>query len=236
MAYLTSELIADAYYTSSIVSREFETPTGGQMSDGLRLLNDVIADRTIDSGTIPYTTTLAFSAIAGQSQYFLANWIDIETFVFFINGIRFQTINQQRDEFFGSTRAININSLPFNWNFERGFGGGTLSLYFIPDVNYPLEIRGEQRLTSVTEFQDLSLTIDEFYRNFMLYLLTDRLCQYNSFKVPNDVARQLEKYFQWIKNKSNVMDLRQQKLSSLNGTGSINYAVINLSGGWQPIR
>src|SRR6266403_197441 len=127
MAYLTSELIADAYYTSSVVSREFETPTGSQMSDGLRLLNDVIADRTIDSGTIPYTPELSFNAIAGTSQYYLPNWIDIETFVFFINSIRFQTINQQRDQFFGSTRAVNIETLPFNWNFERGFGGGTLS-------------------------------------------------------------------------------------------------------------
>ena len=236
MPYLTSELIADAYYTSSIVSREFETPTGSQMSDGLRLLNNVLADRTIDSGSIPYTTKYAFNAIAGQSEYFLPNWIDIETFVFFINSIRFQTINQQRDQFYGSTRAVNIQTLPFNWNFERGYGGGTLALYFIPDINYPLEIRGEMRLTSVTEFQDLSATLDQFYTNFLLYLLADRLCQFNSFKVPQDVAIQLAKYFQWIKNKSNVMDLRQRKLSTLGGVGSINYAVVNLSGGWLPSR
>lgn len=236
MTYLVSELISDAYYTSSIVSREFETPTGSQMSDGLKLLNDVISDRTIDSGTIPYTTTYSFNAVAGTSDYYLPNWIDIEIFVFYINSIRFQTINQQREQFFGSTRAVNIETLPFNWHFERGFGGGTLSLYFIPDVNYPLEIRGTMRLLSVTEFQDISLSIDQFYRNFLKYLLADRLCQFNSFKVPQDVSNQLNKYFQWIKNKSNVMDLTTKKLSTLGGVGAINYGVVNLSGGWLPSR
>ena len=236
MAQLTSDLISEAYYLSSIVSREFETPTGSQMSDGLRLLNEVIAERTIDDGTIPYTDTLSFPAIPAQASYFIPNLIDIEVFVFFLNSLRFQTTNQQRDQFFGSTRAMEINSLPWDWNFERGLNGGTLTLYFIPDQAYPLEIRGLFRLQSVTEFQDLSLTLDTFYQTFLKYLLVDRLCQFNSFKVPVDVANQLKKYFQWIENRTNIIDLRTRKLSSLSGTGCINYGLVNLSGGWIPSR
>ena len=232
MTYLTSNLITDSYYLSSIVSRNFETPIGDQMSDGLNLLNDIIADRSIDHGTIPYTKELSFPAIPAQSQYFITDLMDLDVFVFYIQSVRYQTTNQQRDQFFGSTRAVGIQSLPWNWNFERGLNGGTLSLYFIPDQAYPLEIRGTFRLTSVTEFQDLSLTLDRFYTNFLKYLLTERLCQFNSFKVPQDVAMQLKKYYQWIDNKLNVMDMRQQKWSSLNGGASINYAQINLGSGW----
>lgn len=236
MTYLASNLIADSYYLSSIVSREFETPTGSQMSDGLNLLNEVIADRTIDHGTIPYTDTLAFPAVPAQSEYFIENLVDLDVFVFYVNSLRYQTQNQQRDQFFGSTRAIGIQSLPWDWNFERKLNGGTLSLYFTPDQAYPLEIRGTFRLLSVTEFQDLSLSLDQFYTNFLKYLLADRLCQFNSFKVPMDVANQLKKYYQWITNKTNIMDLRTQKLSSLSGTGTMNYGIINLSGGWIPSR
>lgn len=236
MAYLTSDLVTDSYYLSSIVSREFETPTGSQMSDGLNLLNDVIADRTVDNGTIPYTNTLSFPAIGNQSEYFIQDCIDIDVFVFFINTVRYQTNNQQRAEFFGTTRAMDISSLPFRWHFERKLNGGTLSLYFKPDQAYPLEIRGTFRLQFVTEFQDLSLTLDRFYTNFLKYLLIERLCQYNSFKVPQDCAKQLEKYIGWINNKTNVIDLRQQKLSSLSDGGSLNYAMINLGNGWMPNR
>lgn len=235
MTYPTSNLISDAYYLSGIVSRDFETVTGAQTTDGLRLLNQIIADRTVDEGTIPYTNTLSMAAIPGQDTYFIPNLIDIEVFTFFIQSIRYQTRNQQRQDFFGSFRAMNIQSLPWNWHFERAFNGGNLSLYFVPDTNFPLEIRGTFRLTSVTLFQDLSLTLDPFYTNFLLYLLAERLCNFNSYMVPADVAIQLKKYYKWINNSTNVMDLRQQKLSSLSGGETINYAIVNLSGGWLPV-
>ena len=236
MAYLTSQLITDAYYTSSIVSREFETVTGSQLSDGLRLLNEVIADRTIDNGTIPYTAKLEFNAVIGQASYALAGLIDVDVFVFYINGIRFETQEQQLNEFHGSNRATDINSLPFNWNVNRGLNGSTLYLYFVPDTTYPLEIWGKFRLLAVTEFQDLDLTLDTFYQNFLKYLLIKRLCQYNSFKVPADVQKQLDNYNQWITNTTNEMDLRTQTWSSLSGGAAINYGVVNLSNGYFPIK
>ncbi len=234
MAYLASNLIADSYYLSGIVSREFETPTGTQMSDGLRLLNNVLQDRTVNEATIPYTEKLLLTAVPGTPEYFIPNCIDIDVFVFYINTLRYQTQNQQRTEFRGSFRATDIQSLPWNWNFERKLNGGTLSLYFEPDTAYPLEIWGSFRLASVTEFQNLSLTLDEFYTNFLQFLLAQRLCQFNSYKVPTDVAMQLESYFKWIGNNSNIMDLRMQKLSSLSGGGAINYAYVNLGTGWMP--
>ena len=236
MSYLTSQLITDAYYTSKIVSRDFETPTGGQMSDGLRLLNQVIADRTIDGQTIPYTSKQTLTAVAGTAEYFIENCIDIDVFVFYIDSIRYQTRNEQRTEFRGSFRPTAIQSLPWNWNFERTLNGGTLSLYFVPDIAYPLEIWGSFRLASVTEFQDLSLTLDQFYTNFLLYLLADRLCQFYSYNVPPNVAKQLELYYKWISNATNIMDLRMRKLSSLSGSGAINYGIVNLgTSGFLPV-
>lgn len=235
MAFLTSQLITDSYYTSKVIAREFETPTGTQMTDGLRLLNKLIADRTINEGTIPYSDRLNFPAVAGTESYYLENAIDIEIFTFYIQSVRYQTRNQQRKDYFGSFRATNIQSLPFNWHFEREFGGGRLYLYFTPDTAYPLEVWGSFRLTSVTMFQDLSLTLDQFYTDYMEYLLADRICQYNSYTTPPDVKIQLEKYDKWISNSTNVMDLTQQKISTLSGGSAINYGYVNLSNGWTPV-
>lgn len=235
MTYLTSNLITDSYYLSSIVSRDFETPTGDQMSDGLRLLNDLLSDRTIDNGTIPYSKKELITATPGVSVYPIPNLINMEIFVFYIQSIRYETRNQQRYEFFGTWRATAIQSLPFEWHFERNLGGGTLYLYFIPDVAYPLEIWGTFALSSVTEFQDLSLTLDTFYTNFLKYLLAQRLCEYNSWAVPQSIAMQIEKYYQWINKSTNVMDLRQRKVSSLATNTAINYGLVNLSNGWVPV-
>ncbi len=234
MAYLASNLITDSYYLSGIVSRDFETPTGAQISDGLLRLNEVIADRTLDEGSIPYTDKYTMTATPGTSEYFIQDLIDIETFTFYINSVRYQTTNQQRQDFFGSFRPTNIQSLPWTWHMERMLNGAKLFLYFTPDVAYPLEIWGSFRLAEVTLFQDLSLTLDRFYTNFMQCLLAERLCLYNSYNVPGNVKLQLDKYYKWIDNNTNVMDLRQQKLSSLGGGQAINWAVANLSGGWMP--
>ena len=235
MPYLTSNLISDSYYLSGIISRDFETPTGAQMSDGLKLLNEVLADRTINEATIPYTDKYTLTATPGTSEYTIANLIDIDVFVFYIQGIRYQTRNQQRQDFFGSFRPVNIQSLPWNWHTERQFGGSKLFLYFVPDTNYPLEIWGSFRLSSVTMFQDLSTSLDQFYTNFLQFLLAERLCQRNSYRVPADVAAGLQRYFKWISNNTNIVDLRMQKLSSLSGGEAINYAIVNLSGGWLPV-
>jgi hypothetical protein len=235
MTYLASQAITESYYLSGIVSREFETPTGAQMSDGLRLLNELLVDRTIDNGTIPYTQQLLMNAVQGQSAYYIPNMINLEVFTFYIKSVRYQTRNQQRQEYFGSFRVVDIESLPFDWHFERSLNGGTLYLYFVPDMAYPLEIWGTFRLSTVTEFQDLSLTIEQFYINFLMYLLAERLCIFNSFIVPNDVKTQLGKYYQWINKSTNVMDLRMNKLSSLSNGTAINYALVNLSNGWVPV-
>jgi hypothetical protein len=235
VAYLSSNLVSDSLYLSGIVSRDFETPTGAQMSDGLKLLNEILADRTSDESTIPYTQKLAFPAVPGQSEYLIPNLIDIEVFVFYIDSLRYATRNQSRQDFLGSFRPTGIQSLPWSWHMEREFSGARLFLYFVPDKNYPLEIWGSFRLSAVTEFQDLSLTLDKFYTDFLQYMLAERMCQRNSYKVPMDVSQQLKKYYKWISANTNVMDLRQQKLSSLSGGAAINYGIVNLSpNGWMP--
>ena len=235
MAYLTSTLVANAYYIANIVSREFETVTGQQASDGFSTLNDVIADQTVNNSMIPYTDKYTFNAVAGQEAYEIPGLIYADTFTFFINSVRYQTRNQQRQQFFGSFRAMNIESLPFNWHAERNLGGSTIYLYFLPDSSFPLEIWGQFALSQVTEFQDLSLTLDRFYINYLKYELAVRLCKEYGYVVPPAVNEQLTQYYRWISSTTNTVDLKMEKVSTLTGGTAINYAIVNLSGGWVPI-
>jgi len=232
MAYTTLQLINNAYYESGIVSRGFETVTGQQANDGLQFLNDLIADKTVENGLIPYYEEHNFTAVTGQEKYFIEDLISIDTFVFYIDTVRYQTENRARREYFGSSRADNIQSLPGSWHMERCFGGANLYIYFKPNQAYPLTIWGQFRLQQVTINQDLSLTLDRFYINYLKFDLAARLCAEYNHTVPPGVEKALAKYEDDISKKSGPMDLRLIKLSSLQRRGGINYGQVNIGHGW----
>jgi len=232
MPYTSNELISGAFYAAGIVSREFETVSGDQISDGLIWLNNIITEKEVDKGMIPYESTYNFNAVEGQEAYPIPGLIQIDTLVFYLDEVRYAMKYEKRNAYFGSSRVENIKTLPFEWYFERGFGGGTLYIYFKPDRNYPLEIHGIFRLEKVTLFQDLSLTFDEFFITYLRYALADRICSEYNYTTPENVYRQLSKYESFINKKSRVLDLRLTKTSTLQKRGTFNYAFINLGHGW----
>lgn len=232
MAYYTSQLISNAYYASGIVSRDYENVTGQQESDGLIFLNDLLADKTVDNGLIPYYQQYDFNAVAGQERYFIEDLISVDTFVFFIDSVRYSTTWKGRREYFGQARADDIRSLPGSWHLERELGGASIYIYFKPDLNYPLTIWGQFRLASVTLNQDLELTLDRFYINYLKFDLAARLCNEYSFNIPPGLIKTLKKYEEMISKKSGTIDLRMQKLSTLRQRGGINYGQVNLGKGW----
>lgn len=160
MAYTTTELITGAYYAAGIVSREFETTSGTQQADGLIWLNNIITETNVADGMIPYETTYNFNAVVGQEKYFVPGLVGIDTLVFYLDTVRFSMQYEKRNNYFGSPRVENINSLPFNWYFERCLGGGNIYIYFKPDQAYPIEIHGYFELASVSVGQDLSSTVN----------------------------------------------------------------------------
>jgi hypothetical protein len=156
MTYTVTQLITRAYSAAGIVSQGFETLSGEQLQIGLDILNDIIADKTIEKDMIPYFTKYEFFGVAGQEAYYIPNLEQLETLTFFINNVRYQMRNIDRKVYFGTSRANNINSLPYNWHLERCFGGANIYLYFFPQTNYPIEAWGTFRLTSVALNQDLN--------------------------------------------------------------------------------
>lgn len=157
MAYPVTSLISEAYYTSGIVSRGFQTVAGDQVEVGLLKLNEILSDTAIEDNLVPYfDTAYNFYAVPGQEKYFIPNLSQLETLVFFINTVRYQMRKNQQDKYFGQGRAQNVQSLPFNFHAERCFGGTNIFIYFFPDQNYPMQATGRFRLNNVLISQDLS--------------------------------------------------------------------------------
>lgn len=232
MALMTNQLISGSFYAAGVVSREFETVSGQQISDGLIWLNDILTEKAVDQKMVPYESTYTFNAVTGQESYTIPDLIQINTITFTKEQVRYSLRNPKRNRYFGAPRVNDLNSLPFSWYFERGFGGGTLFIYFEPDQDYPFEIHGVFRLASVALGQDLSLSIDQFYTTYLRYALADRICAEYNFSTPPNVMRQLSKYESFIGKKSRKIDLRMEKMSTLHTGNGLNWPQINLGNGF----
>lgn len=234
MPYTVEQAVNGAYFSSGILGRNFQTATGVQIQLGVDFLNDIIADRTIDQGMIPYYSKITFTAVPGQPDYYFPNLIEVSTCVFFINSVRYAMTQINRRSFRGDPRAENIQSLPFNYIFERQLGGAMLSVYFSAQQAFPMQMWGLFRMQPVALNQDLEQTLDRFYINYLKYKLAERLCFEYQFDVPPGVAKQLQAYEDYIDKSSAKMDTTVSKISTLSPIGrGVNYGIVNL-GPWMP--
>lgn len=232
MAYTTNQLISDSYYLSGILSRNLgDTVTGQQITVGLNLLNDIIGSKFAETQIIPYFTEYDFVATINQEKYFIANLVQIETFTFNLGVVRFATDQVQRKAYFGSGRTDNISSLPFSWHMERCLGGANLYLYYLPNDHYPLKIFGKFSLPDVALGQDLDLTIDQYYINYLRYKLAQYICHDSGVSFPPDKMAEMESIEESITYVS-PPDLTMSKKSTLQTGGQMNWAHVNMSPGW----
>lgn len=135
MTYPAQTLITNAWYLSGIVGRNAQSVSGDQITDGLRLLNALLDFKSVQTDLIPYWTyNTSISCVAGQESYFIPNCIAVESVTFNQNVVRYAMDYVSRKNYFGSGRIDNIQTLPFNWTFNRGLGGGTLYLYFCQNL------------------------------------------------------------------------------------------------------
>lgn len=238
MSYTAQELITRAWYLSSIVSRSLDTPDADQIKEGLEFLNELLSNKTLDMGLIPYFRQYDFVATPGVGVYPITNLIDIESMVFYITSgggtsVRYSMEYQNRIDFFGTPRAEGINSLPYIYHFERTLTGSTVYVYFLPVSAYPFTIWGKFGLTLVPTLQtDLSLTYELNYLGYLRYALAQYMCQEYNVSFSADCTRNLMEMENKIRGQS-PLDLEIQKISSLTRRqGPDIYGQVNLGNGW----
>lgn len=248
MPYTAQQLITRSLFLSGIVARNLQVPTFDQINDGLYLLNALLDFKQIEVDLVPYYTYIEMPLISGQEEYFLPFVSLVDSATFNIGVVRYPMENTTRRRYFASSRVDNISSLPFNWNFNRGLGGGTISLYFQPESTYPLKMMVKFFLVDVTLNTDLtnvSQTVpytflqtanqgyDTSYIEYLRYALARFICsEYGVQFNPES-----EKIFRAYERKLMYMDppdLSMVKSSILTDGMGYNWGDVNLGRGWRP--
>jgi hypothetical protein len=230
-SYLASQLISRAWNLSGIVAREFETVSGQEGSDGLWLLNEVLAEKSYDTKLIPYWGRIEFNLVQGQERYFIPNLFQVETFTFNIGTVRFPTFKAGRKHYFGDGRVDDIQALPFEYHVERELDGMYFYVYYLPQQTFLAKITGKFALTNVELQTNLSQLYDLFYIRYLRFLLAQAMdLEYDIEFAPDKLAklRQIEQKLLDV----SPPDFNQQKISFLNNNQPFNWAKINLDPAW----
>jgi len=260
MTYSAQKLITRSWFLSGIIARNLQVPTGDQSTDGLAMLNDLLNYKQIETDLIPYWQYITFDAVSTQEFYFLPYVAEIETSTFNIGPVRYPMVTTSRTNYFGSSRVDNIYTLPFSYNYERGVGGGTFGMYFIPDQPYPIKMKAKIFLVDVTLQTDLQNVTESFtnpyniptytaytfinngiqgydtaYIEYLRYALARYMCsEYGVSFNP-----QSEQIYQAYRRKLMYMsppDLSGKKLTILNSdrAAGYNWGDVNIGHGWRP--
>jgi hypothetical protein len=233
MAYTARTLITRSWYLSGIVARRLQVVEGSQAVDGLFLLNALLAWKSVAIDLIPYWTYYEFPAVINQEQYYIANLYAVESLTFNYGVVRYATDFATRHTYFGTSRVDNISTLPFNWTFNRSLGGGSIYLYFKPDLEYPIKIMGKFGLTEVDLDTDLLLTYDPSYIEYLRYALAQYMCSdYGILFNPESgkILKAIEHQLMYV----SPPDLSIQKTSILCQSPGISFADVNIGKGWRP--
>lgn len=231
MPYTAQKLITKAYYLSGIVSRKMQTPTGEQISDGLELLNMILATKAYDKSFIPYFSEKEITAVIGQEKYYIENLVEIESFTFNIGDVRFPATQVGRKNYFATARADNINSLPFKWHAERVLDGTDLYLYFIPYDNFKMRVWGKFAFDDVALNDDLLEVYDSYYINYLKYELAMYICNEYNIMVQPQIAANLEQIRNKIRDQS-LPDLTITKKSRFGSAIGSMWGWASLGRGW----
>jgi hypothetical protein len=248
MAYTAQTLVTRSWYLSGIIARNLQTPTGDQITDGLMMLNALLDFKQIETDLVPYWTYIEMPLTGGQEYYFMPNVAAIESMTFNIGVVRYPMIPASRRAYFGTSRVDNIQTLPFDWNFNRGEGGGTLSLYFLPQANYPAKMMVKFFLNDValnTDLTNVSETLpytflqtnnagyDTSYIEYLRYALAQYMCsEYGILFNPESekILRKYERKLMYI----SPPDLSRRAASILTEIGGLNWGDVNIGMGWRP--
>jgi hypothetical protein len=233
MAYPAGELITRSYFLSQVLARDLQTISGSEMDDGLYLLNALLDVKFSDLQLIPYYSNYQFNTVQGTEMYFIPNLAEADTTTFNIGTVRFSMNELTRKEYFSTPRVDQLQALPFSYRYERTLGGANLFLYFVPNQAYLVNIWGKFALSDVTEFQDLSLTYDLYYIEYLRHALAQYICSEYGQSFPEVTAQKYKEIVKKLKSISPA-DLSITKRSFFTTNTTFDWQYVNLSQGWWP--
>lgn len=233
MAYPARELITRAFYLSQVLSRDLQTPSASEITDGLYLLNALLDYKNTDIRLIPYFTRYEFDTVNGQELYFIPDLLYIDSLTFNIGVVRYSMTDMSRFDYFGTPRVDNIANLPFSYRPERVLGGMNIYVYFLPGGIYQMKMTGKFGLSDVSLNTDMSQTYDTYYIEYLRHELAQFICGEWGATFPEQAERKYQEMRKKLLEVSPA-DLAIRKQSYFNQQPPIDWQTVNLSNGWFP--
>lgn len=225
-------VIQRALNLSGILSRNLEEQDDEEGADGLFWLNMLLKEKSANGMLLPYYGHLDITTAPGQEKYFVPDLVSADILTFKLQGVRYSITGQSRYKYFGTPRADNINSLPFQWYWERVNGGMDIYIYFKPSEQIEeLEVTGLLGFPNVTFSTELNNFLDIYYQNFLIFELAEAMCIFYKISLPPDTKMKLARLRKEMTS-INPIDLSIKKKSLLGGGGLLTYAQINFGRGW----
>jgi hypothetical protein len=231
--YTARQLVSRSWYLSGIVARRLQSVVGDQAVDGLFLLNSLLDWKAIQIDLIPYWTYYEFMADIGRETYFIPNLYAVELLTFNIGPVRYPMSFTPRTQYFGAGRIDNINSLPFNWYFNRSLGGGSIYMYFKPQGRYPIKLMGKFGLQDVDLDTNMLRVYDPAYLEYLRYALAQYMCSEYGILFNPESAKILMSLGRTLMDVS-PPDLSVKKRSILTSIPGLNWGDVNIGRGYRP--
>lgn len=231
MPYTTTQLVTSSFYLANILARDDQVISGSQLQEGVNLLNEFISIKTANQSLIPYFSEYDFLSVISQKKYFIPRAVLLETLTYEIGGVRYATTPIGRISFQGNARVNNIDSLAYEWHFERCKGGANIFIYFGQGGVYPMKVWGKFSLAEVILNEDLSLIYDGYYIAYFRYGLAEILCEQYGASFKPSSKQKLEELEQ-ILCQISPLDMSVNKTSFMGSKSGINYGQVNIGKGW----
>lgn len=232
MTYTVQQLISDAFYKSKVFVRNFDAPSASDINVGLQLLNELLSRKSIHSRMIPFYTEYEFNAVVGQEEYSVPRLVEADTLTFNLGTVRYSSDATGRNKYFGADRVDDITTLPYTWTAQRALNGTNIYLFPLPADTFPIKVWGKFEFTPVVLADDLELVMEFNYIQFMKFELTKQICIEYGASFPETAEKELQIIKKEVLNIS-PLDLNLKQRTQFGGK-SLNWAIVNLSGGWVP--
>lgn len=224
MGVKVTELIGIAYNQANIAALNYTPLSDDQLKLGLYSLNQVLGEVLIDDGLIPYWKRYDDEFVINQETYEIPYLINVQTFTFVIDGdVRYPILPDNFRDYWGSAKAINIQTLPSIFTVKRTLTGSEVSVTPNPNKAYAFTIYGAFGLLSADYNDDLSDTYDQYYITYLTALTARMICVNASMAIPAQLEQHIAKYEAKIRNKSQPLDLTNAYTTMFGGTYTFNY-------------
>ena len=231
---LVSQLITRAWFYTGIVQRESQTADDTQSEDGLIEFNSLLTKFNINGGVIPYLKHVDLPLITGQQIYEVPNLRRVDVLAYNLGDVRYALRGDNKNNYFGSVRVNNINSLPYQYYTENYVGGTRIYLYFLPIENLVLNITGIYGFPKVIFSTELDTVMDGFFQDYLVFKLAKRLCDFYLAPTPKGVQDELDDYEDNIEGLNPVDLTCNVKNMYSSSSGNNFWTWVNFNRGWIP--